>query len=123
MTHSELQNLFLKYHQEKWPERRAFKNPTGYAKYNYGGSVQFVPYGLPSPIKGRRKKAGGGGSDLVSLGSENNVLSIWFFEIKTKNDKLRSNQKFWRDWVIKNDGKYIVVKEDDSELGFSLIKF
>ena len=111
MTHAELKVLFIKYHQDIWPHRRCFSNNTGWATYPDG---QVIPYGIPAPKRGKLKKAGGGGPDLISLGPENGIMSVWFFEIKTKKDKLRPNQKRFADWCIKNNARYWIVKEDES---------
>ena len=118
MTHADLKHLFIKYHQEKWPDRRIFSNNTGWAKY---GNTH-IPYGIPLPKKGRLKKMSGGGADLISFGPENGVLSSWFFEIKTKKDTLKSNQKWFAEWAVKNNARYWIVKEDAScNLGFRFI--
>lgn len=124
MTHSELKAIFKKYHARTWSKRVLFDNPTGWAcqkKLNKKtGKIhtQWIPYGIPPPLRGARKKAGGGGTDLISLGAG----ETWFFEIKTKNDPLRKNQKRFRDWAVANGFPYWVVCEDESQfVGFRLI--
>ena len=107
MTHAELKNKFLQYHQKTWPERRCFGNPTGWAKYEN----QYVPYGIPPPLKGKRKKAGGGGADLISLGNEDGYYTAWYFEVKTIIDDLRSNQDSFARGEMTRGAKYYIVKE------------
>ena len=114
MTHGELRVLFLRYHQERWPDRRAFDNRTGFAKY----SQQVVPYGIPLPAKGKRKKLSAGGPDILSIGNENGLHTIWYFELKTARDPLRPNQKHFADWAVRNNGKYYIVREDGD--GFAI---
>lgn len=118
MTHGELRVKFLKYHQSTWPDRRCFDNRTGWAKYG----DQFVPYGIPAPKKGKLKKAGGGGPDMISLGNEDGYFTCWYFELKTKKDNLKPNQKRFAAWAVSAGAKYWIVKEDDSEQGFMLIR-
>lgn len=118
MTHGELRVKFLKYHQETYPERRCFSNNTGVAVYKNS----HIPYGLPLPKKGKLKKAGGGGPDLISLGSENGYFTCWFFEIKCMGDKLRYNQKLFAEWSIKSGANYNIVKENKERTGFDIIK-
>ena len=122
MTHAELKVLFLKYHQEAWPERRCFENRTGVAKYKYKGHTQYVAYGLPLPKAGKLKKVGGGGPDLLSIGIENGYHTIWYFEIKCIGDKLRYNQKIFKNWAVKSGANYYIVKENKERDGFDIIK-
>jgi len=107
MTHAELSEVFKRYHQETWPERRIFPNRSGVAVY--GKSL--VPYGIPAPLLGKKKKAGGGGSDFISLGPEGGYFTAWFFEVKTLNDTMKPNQRRWAKWVVSQGGKYWIVKE------------
>ena len=117
MTHGQLRAIFIKYHQEKYPERRIFDNRTGWAVYK----KQHVPYGIPAPVKGKRGKLGGGGSDLISFAPG---MIARFYELKTKKDNLRPNQKWFADWVISMQGEYWIVKEDDSYgLGFRFLEY
>jgi len=122
MTHGELRVLFLKYHQNIWPERRCFSNNTGWARFKFKGVIQFIPYGLPAPKRGRLKKAGGGGPDLLSIGNEDGYHTVWYFELKTKKDSLKPNQKRFAEWALSAGAKYWIVKEDDSDRGFRLIR-
>ena len=117
MTHGELRVKFINYHQEKWPDRRLFDNRTGWAKFR----GQHVPYGIPTPLKGKRKKAGGGGPDTISFGNEGGFFTAWFFELKTINDDMRPNQKYFADSMVSKGAKYFIVKERDE--GFKVIQY
>ena len=118
MTHAELSEEFKEYHQKTWPERRVYANRTGVAKY----PGQVVPYGIPAPLLGKKKKAGGGGADFFSFGNENGYFTVWFFEVKTFKDKMKPNQIRVAKSLAAQGANYWIVKEQEAG-GFKLILF
>ncbi|KPK92392.1 hypothetical protein AMJ80_06625 [bacterium SM23_31] len=118
MTHAEVKALFTIYHAETWPERMLFDNPTGWAQFK----GQWVPYGIPPPLKGKKRKDGGGGADLISLGNEDGYFTAWFFEVKTIGDDIRPNQIRVADTFTGKGAKYWIVKETEDG-GFRLIRY
>lgn len=116
MTHSELSEEFKIWHEIAYPERRIFSNRTGVAVYG----KKAVPYGIPAPLRGRKKKDGGGGPDFLSFGNENGYFTAWCFEVKTLKDRMKSNQNRFADYVLAQGGKYWIVKEQETG-GFELI--
>ena len=116
MNHAELQEKFKVWFQEKYPKRRLFPNRTGVAMYG----KKAVPYGIPAPLLGKKKSAGGGGSDYISFGPEGGYFTAWFFECKTLKDRLKPNQKRFAKYVTGQGGKYWIVKEQKAG-GFKLI--
>ena len=107
MTHSELSEEFKTWHESTYPERRIFSNRTGVAIYG----KKAVPYGIPAPLRGRKKEDGGGGPDFFSFGNEDGYFTVWCFEVKTLKDRMKSNQNRFANYVLTQGGKYWIVKE------------
>lgn len=118
MTHSELSEKFKTWHQKVYPERRVFANRTGFAIYG----KKSIPYGIPPPLRGKKKRAGGGGPDFISFGPEGGYFTAWFFEVKTLKDRMKPNQNRFADYVTGQGGKYWIVKEQEGG-GFKLIEY
>ena len=109
MTAGELRNKFIKWFNSQ-PENKdswIFPNPTGTAVFKKGSFVSYIPYGIPPPIP--RQKDTGGGSDLIEF---NPFRASVFYELKTKNDRMRISQKRFARASIKKGFKYYIVKED-----------
>ena len=118
MTHAELIGLFSVYHAETWPARRLWTNPTGVAMHG----KRIVPYGIPPPLLGRKKNAGGGGADLFSFGNEDGYFTVWFYEAKTIGDTMKPNQRRVADHLVAQGAKYWIVKETPDG-GFDLVRY
>lgn len=116
MTHAELSEEFKAWHQKTYPERRLFANPTGVAVY----PDRVIPYGIPAPLLGKKKKAGGGGPDFFSFGNEDGYFIVWSFEVKTLKDKMKPNQIRFSKYILAQGGKYWIVKERKTG-GFKLM--
>lgn len=106
MTHGDLQDIFILWFQENYPESRIFINHSGKAKIN---KKIWIPYGMPCT---------GGGSDLVAF-RPGGITE--FYEVKTKKDTLHPDQIRWANLVVGLGFDYFVVKEQGE--GFEIVDY
>ena len=119
MRQKDLEPYFLSYFQKRYKEGRIYRNNSGMAwRIDRNGKKYPVKFGIPLP-QGRGE--GGGGPDYIAFiptdyydpwDGIGTILITKFYEIKTKNDKISTNQINFANQIIEMGGEYFIVHEN-----------
>jgi hypothetical protein len=110
MTANQLSKKFLIWWQEQNPDGKIYRNNAGSAKR----SKTYVKFGIPPK----------GGADWIAFIPKqiikfqdefsritSSFLTVQFYEIKTKNDKISPEQKQFFDMITNMGGEVFIVRE------------
>ena len=107
MKERDVQQLFCKEVQKRFPKIRVFRRNVGVFKAPHGGYVTIEKKGM---------------SDIYGVYPTKRGLLHLEFEIKTNFGLLTKQQIEWGNFIKNNSGFYFVVRPNNMQVCFSLLK-